>query len=141
MILLELQKMRQLAPANKTAILCRAIKPVTAIIIAALKNDRLLEWDQTLVINAVQSVLGHQIEALRAREKTKLANKLDENRKDLVYTLDKDQLLTIPKTMHATFNALFTKDHLFTSRLNSDNQQRGQKFISRMTGHCIGYND
>ena len=117
--------------------------------IAALKNDRLLDWDHILVINSMQSILEHQIDALRTRKKIKLANKLDENRKDLTCALVKDQLLTTPKTIHATFNALFTKDHHFTNIFNLHGQQRGhitgqpqnrQKSISRMTGHCSGYN-
>ena len=79
----------------------------------------------------------------------KSSNKLDDERKELVRTLVKDQLLTTPKPIHATFNALFTKDHHFTDILKVYNQQRDhitaqpeneQKSISRMTGHCIGYN-
>ena len=137
------------APANETAILLRAIKPVTATMTAVLKNDRLLDWDHMLVLNAIQSMLEHQIDALRARKKHKLADKLDDDRKELMCTLIKDQLLTTPKTMHATFNALFTKDHHFTNILNLYTQQRDhitaqpenrQKSISRITGHCIGYN-
>ena len=137
------------APANETAILLRAIKPVTATMTAVLKNDRLLEWDHILALNAIQAILEHQIDALRTRKKIKLANKLDEDRKNLMCTLIKDQLLTTPKTIHATFNALFTKDHHFTNIFNLYTQQRDhitgqpenrQKSISRITGHCIGYN-
>ena len=38
-------------PANKTAILLRAVKQVTATMTAALKNDRMVDWDHILVIN------------------------------------------------------------------------------------------
>ena len=64
-------------------------------------------------------------------------------------TLIKDQLLTTPKAIHATFNALFTKDHHFTNIFNLYSQQRDhitgqpentQKSISPITSYCIGYN-
>ena len=96
-----------------------AIKAVTTTIPAALKKDRLLDWGHMLVLNAIQTKLEHQIDAIRARKKTKLANKLDEDEKDLICTLVKDRLLTAQKTMHA-------KDHHFTSMLNSYTQRRDQ---------------
>ena len=94
-------------------------------------------------------MLEYQIDALRARKKVKLANNLDDERKVLACTLVNDWFLTTPKTIHATFNALFTKDHHFTNVLTLYNQQRDhttaqpvnrQKSTSRMTGHCSGCN-
>ena len=137
------------APANEAAILLRAIKPVTATIPAVLKNDRLLEWDHTLLLAAIKTIFQHQVNALRARKKDKLADKLDDDKKELMCLLIDDTLLTTPKTVHATFNALFTKDHHFTNILNLYSNQRNditlqpenrQRSISRITGHCIGYN-
>ena len=77
------------ALAKKTAILLRAIKQITANINAVLKNDQLLDWDHVLLVNAMQTLLEHQIDALRARKKIELANKLDEERWDLACTLVK----------------------------------------------------
>ena len=58
------------------------MKQETANINAVLENDRLLDWDHTLLISATQTLLECQIDALRARKKIKLANKLDAERKD-----------------------------------------------------------
>ena len=137
------------ASANETAILLRAKKPATATIPAILKNDKLLDWDHILILASIKKMLQHQVDALKARKKDKLAQKLDNDKKDLMCLLIDDTLLSTPKSIHATFNALFTKDHHFTRILDVYSSRRGeiiaqpenrQRSIARMTGYCIGYN-
>ena len=137
------------AASNESAILLRSIKPVTATMPNVLKNDRLLDWDHPLILAAIKAILEHHINSLRSRKKEKLADKLQRDTNTLICLLVEDQLLLTPKALHATFNALFTRDHHFTDVLNLYKQQREtilseavnrQKSISRLTGHCIGYN-
>ena len=137
------------AGPNETAILLRAIKPVTATVTAVLKNEKLLDWDHPLLLAAIKAVSDHQIDSLKSRKKYKLSKKLEDDKKSLIDLLIEDQLLLTPKTVHATFNALFTKDPHYTNILDLYKQQRShilsepqnrQKSLARITGYCIGYN-
>ena len=137
------------AGPNETAVLLRAVKPVTATITMILKNEKLLDWDHPLLLAAIKAILDHQINTLLSRKKYKLANKLTEDKKSLLDLLIEDQLLLTPKTVHATFNALFTKDPHYTNILDLYKEQRThilsepqnrQKSLARITGFCIGYN-
>ena len=83
-----------LAAANETAASLRAIKLVTAFITANLKNDQFLGWDQTLLLNTIETILQQQVDALTARKKEKLANKTADDREESVCSLVEDQFLT-----------------------------------------------
>ena len=137
------------AASNESAIVLRSIKPVTATINNILKNNRLLDWDHPLLLAAIKAIFEHQINLLKSRRKEKLAQKLESDAKALICLLVEDQLLLTPRAVHATFNTLFTRDQHCTDILNLYKQQREtilseavnrQKSISRITGHCIGYN-
>ena len=90
-----------------------------------------------LLFAAIEIILQHQVNVLRAREQEK---------KKLICSSFEDNLLTTPKTIHPTFTALSIKDQHVTNTLNLREQQRDhvttqpeirQKCISWIAGHCI----
>ena len=114
-----------------------------------MKNEKLLDWDHILLLAAIKAIFKHQVIVLKSRKKNKLAKRLRKNSKSLIDLLVEDALLLTPKSLHATFNALLTKDPHYINILDLYQQERPQilseaqnrqKSIAPLTAYCIGCN-
>ena len=131
------------------AILLRAIKPRTTNIQQILKNDKLIRWDHPLLNAVIKIMYRHQISTLKDRNKTSVANKLEQDLEDLLKLLAEDELLLTPESVYSIFNSLFTRNPEYVQVLKMYTTQRPQflaeqqnrsSSIARVTGYCIGYN-
>ena len=133
------------AAPKETAVLLRSVKPITATFTPMVNSEILLDWDHPSALAAIKTILDQQRNKLNSRKKYKLSRKLAEDEKSLLCLLIEDQLLLTPKTAHATFNALFTKNAHYTNLLDLYKPQRAhilfephirQKSLTGVTG-CL----
>ena len=137
------------AATYEQAILLRAIRPNSTTLPQVLKNDKLLNWDPLLVLNAVKRMFQHQQKHYQHHDSNSKADKLASMANEIKDMMIEDLLIITPSAMYAVMTAFWTQDPSGMKILQSYTDQRAifttdpnnrVRNIASLSGLCIGYN-
>ena len=137
------------AASYEQAILLRAIRPNNTTLPQILKNDKLIKWDDMLVLNAVKKLFSHQVKHLRYHKLKDKASKLYSMGRDVNIMMMEDLLLITATAMYAVMTALWTQDpsgmkicersQVQSPAFTTDPNNRVRN-LADLSGLCIGFN-
>lgn len=137
------------AATYEQAILLRAIRPNSTTLPQILKNDKLLNWDTILVLNAVKRMFQHQQKHYQHHDLQAKADKLAIMANEIKDMMIEDLLIITAAAMYAVMTAFWTQDPSGMKILKNYNDQRAifttdpnnrVRNIASLSGLCIGYN-
>ena len=137
------------AATYEQAILLRAIRPNSTTLPQILKNDKLLNWDPLLVLNAVKRMFQHQQKHYQHHDLRAKADKLAIMASQIKDMMIEDLLIITASAMYAVMTAFWTQDPSGMLILNNYIEQRAifttdpnnrVRNLASLSGLCIGYN-
>ena len=137
------------AASFEKAILLRAIKPNVTTLQMIFKNDKLIRWDDMLVLNSVKKLFSHQTKHLHHHKLKTKAAKLRSMGRDVSDMMMEDLLRITASAMYAVMTALWTQD---PSGLKIKDRYKAQRQafttdpnnrvrnLADLNGLCMGFN-
>ena len=135
--------------SNQQAILMRALKPNSVSISQILKNEKLIQWDDMLVLSVTKKLFNNQINYYTSRHKRDKARALTKVKNSVLEYLIEDLLLVSAPCMCAVMSSFWTQDPTGLAIKDSYSEQRSEftsdpinrvRHIAGLCGICIAFN-
>ena len=135
--------------SNQQAILMRALKPNSVSISQILKNEKLVQWDDMLVLSVTKKLFNRQINYYISRHKRDKARALTKVKNSVLEFLIEDSLLVSAPCMCAVMSSFWTQDPSGLTIKDNYSEQRSEftsdpvnrvRHIATLCGLCVAFN-